>query len=42
MNSFEELCCTFNLTASEREQLAWHLGQYRARQTYLKLKEQAK
>jgi hypothetical protein len=31
---FDCLCQTVNATAGERENLAWHLAQFRARKTF--------
>lgn len=36
--TFQELCQTFNVTAAERQQLAWFLAQRRAHALYEKLR----
>lgn len=37
--TFDELCRTFRVTPSERERLAWHLGSFRMRKTYERLRK---
>lgn len=37
--SFHQFCRIFRATATEREQLAWHLASYRARRTYEELRK---
>lgn len=36
--TFDELCRSLKVTATERDQLAWHLAMFRARKTYEELR----